>query len=148
MSFPVIDVHTPRLLLRLPTEGDVRALMEIHEHPDVWKHVTLAASATGLTVACRNVAVLLGHWHLRGYGHWVVVEKATGNVIGRVGFYNPEGWPGIELGYVTRDAAAAHGDARRRSNPHLRHRPSSASVGIRCNRVVSVCSSRRYRIVR
>lgn len=93
-------VHTPRLLLRLPREGDVRALMELHEQPEVRKHLKLDTPATGLTVAWRNVALIIGHWHLRGYGHWVVIEKASDALVGRVGFYHPEGWPGIELGYV------------------------------------------------
>ena len=50
----------------------------------------------------RNVAIMLGHWHMRGYGQWTVVEKATGEVIGRVGLWHPEGWPGIDLGWIIR----------------------------------------------
>lgn len=54
---------------------------------------------------------MLGHWQLRGYGQWTVVEKATGEVIGRVGLWNPDGWPGIELGWITRRSRWGHGFA-------------------------------------
>jgi RimJ/RimL family protein N-acetyltransferase len=46
--------------------------------------------------------MMIGHWHLRGYGQWTVVERATGEVIGRVGLWYPEGWPGVELGWIVR----------------------------------------------
>jgi RimJ/RimL family protein N-acetyltransferase len=50
--------------------------------------------------AWRHMAFLVGHWHLLGYGHWAVEEKASGDVIGRLGFLNPEGWPGFEIGWT------------------------------------------------
>jgi RimJ/RimL family protein N-acetyltransferase len=28
----------------------------------------------------------LGHWHLKGFGYWLVEEKATGAFVGEVGF--------------------------------------------------------------
>jgi RimJ/RimL family protein N-acetyltransferase len=48
---------------------------------------------------------------LRGYGHWVVEEKASGKFIGRIGFLNPEGWPGFELGWTLAPAAQGKGYA-------------------------------------
>jgi len=47
----------------------------------------------------RSCAALLGHWVLRGYGQWVAEEKATGTAIGRIGIYDPDGWPGLEVGW-------------------------------------------------
>ncbi len=46
------------------------------------------------------MAFLVGHWHLRGYGHWAVEEKASGQLVGRIGFLNPEGWLGFEIGWT------------------------------------------------
>jgi RimJ/RimL family protein N-acetyltransferase len=46
------------------------------------------------------MAFLVGHWQLRGYGHWAVEEKASGRLVGRIGFLNPEGWPGFEVGWT------------------------------------------------
>jgi RimJ/RimL family protein N-acetyltransferase len=50
--------------------------------------------------AWRQMAFHVGHWHLRGYGMWAVEEAATGRLAGRIGFLNPEGWPGFELGWT------------------------------------------------
>ncbi len=50
--------------------------------------------------AWRQIAMILGHWRLRGYGPWAVEERAGGALVGRIGFFEPEGWPGFELGWV------------------------------------------------
>lgn len=72
--------------------------------------------------AWRNLAWGIGHWTLRGYGTWAVERISDGALIGRVGMVNPEGWPGLEIGwtlgrpywgrgYATEAAAAAMGFA-------------------------------------
>jgi RimJ/RimL family protein N-acetyltransferase len=48
----------------------------------------------------RAVAGWIGHWALRGYGQWAVVERESGQLIGRAGLINPDGWPGVEVGYL------------------------------------------------
>jgi RimJ/RimL family protein N-acetyltransferase len=50
--------------------------------------------------AWRSMAMLLGHWVLRGYGMWAVERVDTGEFVGRVGLHNPEGWPDMELGWM------------------------------------------------
>ena len=40
---------------------------------------------------------ILGHWALRGYGHWAIEEKAGGRFVGYSGLWNPEGWPEPEV---------------------------------------------------
>jgi len=40
-----------------------------------------------------------------------VVEKATGAFIGRAGLWNPEGWPGLEVGWFFDRARWGHGFA-------------------------------------
>lgn len=49
-----------------------------------------------------NLAQLLGHWGLTGFGLYAVALKATGEFVGRVGLYAPQGWPGLELGWCIR----------------------------------------------
>jgi RimJ/RimL family protein N-acetyltransferase len=46
------------------------------------------------------MAMMLGHWELRGYGPWALEEKGTGAFVGRSGLYNPEGWHGLEAGWI------------------------------------------------
>ena len=48
----------------------------------------------------RHLAMIAGHWHLRGFGMWGVFEKSTGALVGRVGFHQPDGWPDFELGWT------------------------------------------------
>lgn len=48
----------------------------------------------------RVMATFLGHWALRGCGQWALVETATGRLVGRAGLWFPEGWPGLEVGWL------------------------------------------------
>lgn len=50
--------------------------------------------------AWHAIAHLLGHWMLRGYGMWAVTDGQSGALLGRAGLYHPEGWPGLELGWL------------------------------------------------
>jgi RimJ/RimL family protein N-acetyltransferase len=47
--------------------------------------------------AWRRMAVFLGHWHLRGYGNWVLEDKASGDWVGYSGLWRPDGWPEPEV---------------------------------------------------
>ena len=98
----MVVLDTPRLYLRPPEERDLEAYVEIHEDPEVLKYLRSTGDAAGRVAGWRTIAMILGHWHLRGYGHWTVVEKATGDVIGRVGPCCPEGWNAVELGWLIR----------------------------------------------
>ena len=49
-------------------------MMEIHQDPEAVKSIMLTAPPSGITVAWRNVAMMVGHWHLRGYAQWTVLE--------------------------------------------------------------------------
>lgn len=60
----------------------------------------------------RAVAAMIGHWALRGFGFWGLEEKATGRYLGRVGLWEPEGWPGREIGWTLMEAGEGRGFAR------------------------------------
>ena len=93
--------ETARLVLRVPRESDLDDYVAIHSDPDVRRHLTLVGGrGGGRPAAWRTLALVVGHWHLRGYGQWTLVEKASGDVVGRAGLWNPDGWPGLELGWV------------------------------------------------
>ena len=116
-------VETPRLLLRVPALSDAEAFMEIFWDPEVveQKQVTLTEPPGGLDLALKNTNSMLRQWELRGYGHWSVVEKATGQVIGCVGFYHPERqWPGVDLGWLVHRSRWGHGFATEAAAATLR----------------------------
>jgi RimJ/RimL family protein N-acetyltransferase len=115
MTAPMIPtLATERLTLRAPGADDVPALQAFYAS-DRARFVGGQKDAEG---AWRQLATEIGHWALRGYGRWIVVEKDSGRACGMVGLWNPEGWPEPEIGwdlfagfegrgYATEAAAAA-----------------------------------------
>lgn len=105
-----IRLETERLLMRMWREDDdFEAYAEICADPGVMRF--LGGKVLNRMEAWRNMATMIGHWHLRGYGHWAVVEKQSRRFIGRIGFMNPEGWPGFELGWTLARHAQGKGYA-------------------------------------
>jgi RimJ/RimL family protein N-acetyltransferase len=112
VTVPTSPVETARLLLRVPELADAEALMGILWDPEVVqrKQVTLREPPGGLDLAVKNTSDMVRQWQRRGYGQWSVVEKRTGQVVGCVGFYHPQGpWPGVDLGWVLHRSRWGHG---------------------------------------
>ena len=96
MAFLVPDsIYTQRLILRCLKESDWR---EIHEHysDEACTRYTFGRALTEAE-SWRAMASMIGHWHLRGYGPYVVEEKASANVLGIVGLWYPNDWPEPEI---------------------------------------------------
>lgn len=91
-------LETERLILRMWREDDFEEYARICADPEVMRYI--GGKSFSRLEAWRNMAFMAGHWHLRGYGHWAVEEKTSGRLIGRMGFLNPEGWPGFEVGWT------------------------------------------------
>ncbi|MFS4581301.1 GNAT family N-acetyltransferase [Phaeobacter sp. C3_T13_0] len=52
-----------------------------------------------------SIATIIGHWHLRGYGLFALIERSTGRPVGMIGPWYPKGWPEPELSWhLTEDA--------------------------------------------
>ena len=62
-------------------------------------------------VAWRSMAMLMGHWQIRGYGFMSCLRKTDGLHIGRVGPWFPEGWPAPEVGWTLHPAHHGRGYA-------------------------------------
>lgn len=91
-------VQTARLTLRGFTDADLDSYAAWLGDDDTARY--LGGKALDRGDAWRSLAMMMGHWALRGYGMWAVVEKSSGALVGRVGLWNPEGWPGIECGWL------------------------------------------------
>jgi RimJ/RimL family protein N-acetyltransferase len=107
MKVPVLE--TERLLLREWREADVDEYAAICADPDVMRY--LGGKPFTRLETWRHMAFLIGHWHLRGFGHWAVEEKESGRLIGRMGFFDPDGWPGFEIGWTLGRASWGKGYA-------------------------------------
>jgi len=113
MNIPTLE--TERLLLRAWRESDLEALASMFADPEVTRFLgpPLARNDTW-----RSLAAMIGHWVLRGFGMWAVERKSDSALLGRVGVWRPEGWPGTEVvwtlgrqywgqGYATEAARAS-----------------------------------------
>jgi RimJ/RimL family protein N-acetyltransferase len=95
-----VRLETERLVMRMWRESDFDEYAELCADPEVMRF--LGGKAFDRTEAWRQMASMIGHWYLRGYGIWAVEEKESGRLAGRIGCINPEGWPGFEVGWTLR----------------------------------------------
>ena len=95
---PQPRLETDRLVLRPFLAEDFEPFAAMCADREVMRYINDGRALTR-GEAWRALSMFAGHWELRGYGQWAVVEKATGAFIGRAGLWNPEGWPGLEVGW-------------------------------------------------
>jgi RimJ/RimL family protein N-acetyltransferase len=94
-----VRLETDRLILRTYQLSDFEDHFKLCADPDVMRYL-LGQKPLSRFEAWRHMAYIVGHWELLGYGYFVAEEKTTGRFVGRIGFTNPEGWPGFELGWT------------------------------------------------
>jgi RimJ/RimL family protein N-acetyltransferase len=93
------ELKTERLLLRQWEQRDFEFYAEYYADEEAARYV---GGHCDRDKAWRRMAMLIGHWALRGYGLWAVEEKETGSFVGCVGLWFSDGWPELELGYWLR----------------------------------------------
>ena len=89
-------LETARTLMRGWRGSDLDAYAAMCADPEVMRFLGGVADRE---LAWRAMALHVGHWSLRGYGTWAVERGGDGRLIGRVGLWEPEGWPGLEVGW-------------------------------------------------
>lgn len=93
------ELSTERLLLRGWRDDDLDAYAEILADIEVVR--TLGHDRPlDRAEAWRSMALHAGMWALRGYGNWVLERREDGRFLGRAGLFQPEGWPGLEVGWT------------------------------------------------
>ena len=92
------ELETDRLLLRQWRLEDFETYEKMCAEEEIMRYIGGKTLNSHRSLAAHGLPV--GHWELLGYGHFAVEEKASGKFAGRIGFLNPAGWPGFEIGWT------------------------------------------------
>src|SRR5687768_15954140 len=94
-------IGTPRLILRPPRLEDLDPWTAMMGDEPTARFIRGTASRE---VCWRQLMTMIGAWHAVGFAMFSVIEKSSGRWVGRVGPWQPEGWPGTEVGWgIVRD---------------------------------------------
>lgn len=97
MTAPVVipTLTTDRLILRAPDARDFAPFAEFYASD----RAAFVGGPLSAEQSWRMLAMEIGHWTLRGFGRWTLETKDTGDIVGLVGLFDPEGWPEPEIGW-------------------------------------------------
>src|SRR5262249_7614023 len=132
-ALQILTLETERLTLRMFRQDDFDAYAAMCADAEVMRYL-----GDGKTLdrqsAWRQMAMILGHWQLRGDGLFALEEKTTSALVGRAGIFEPDGWPGFELGWMLRRQSWGKGYATEAARRVLRH----AFTEMKRERVISL----------
>lgn len=101
MQLDSLQVETSRLILRVPRVDDLGPWAEMMADQEVAQYI---GGAVPRAVSWRALMTMIGSWHAHGFAMFSVIEKSTGRWVGRLGPWQPDGWPGTEVGWaIVRD---------------------------------------------
>lgn len=101
-------IETRRLLLRPPLRRDFDGYAGLIGDPQAARFI---GGVQVRETAWRSFMTQAGAWQLEGFAMFSVLDKVSGRWLGRVGPWQPEGWPGTEVGWALRRDAWGHGFA-------------------------------------
>ncbi|MGZ3306781.1 MAG: GNAT family N-acetyltransferase [Asticcacaulis sp.] len=89
-------IETERLILRPPVPEDFEGFCAFHGDPVAMQHLGGVQSPAVVWRIMRSVA---GAWHLDGFHMFSVIDKVSGEWMGRIGPLYPHDWPAREVGW-------------------------------------------------
>ena len=96
-SFDDLRLETARLILRPPRLDDLDALTRMMEDEPTARFI---GGVLSRPLCWRQLMTMIGAWHAMGFAMFSVIEKESGRWVGRVGPWQPDGWPGPEIGWT------------------------------------------------
>ena len=106
MSSPIL--FTERLILRPLNGEDFEPWVAFHADAETTRFI---GGVQDRSAAWRSLCTLAGAWSVRGFSMFALIERDTGRWVGRVGPWQPEGWPGTEIGWGVSPEFAGRGYA-------------------------------------
>lgn len=106
-SLAIATLQTERLTLRAPQLADFEHWADFFGSERARHERGMMPRGETWRVWASDVAL----WQLRGYGPFGVDDRDTGTYLGEVGIYQPDGYPGPELGWFVTPEAEGKGIA-------------------------------------
>ena len=100
---------TEHLILRPPAAEDLDGWAAFHADPEAMRFL---GGVVSRAASWRMLCTMAGAWHIRGFSMFSLIERSSGRWVGRVGPWQPEGWPGTEVGWGVLPEFAGRGYAR------------------------------------
>ena len=95
LSVHVPLLETERLILREPRLSDLDAFVAF----GLSDRSKFVGGPMEPWQSWNSLMTVTGHWVMRGFGWWILEDKATGRTAGRVGIGHHLDWPEPELGW-------------------------------------------------
>lgn len=108
MYDPGLCIETERLFLRQPRAEELDHWAAMLADPEVARFI---GGLQPRALVWRGLMTMIGAWASTGCAMFSVYEKSTGEWLGRLGPWHPEGWPGTEVGWALRRTSWGQGYA-------------------------------------
>lgn len=125
MAIPIVE--TPRLRMRAFTRADWEPYAAMYADAGFARY--LGGRPLSKAETFENMAVILGHWALLGYGIWALESRTTGELIGRAGLLNLPGWPDVEVCWALAPRFWGHGYATEAAEASVRGAFTAGGLG-------------------
>lgn len=109
---------TERLSLRPPQLVDFPRWAELMADADTARYI---GGVQPKSSVWRGLMAMAGAWQLTGVSMFSVIERDTGLWLGRIGPWQPEGWPGTEVGWALHPDAHGKGYAFEAASACMRY---------------------------
>lgn len=107
MTLAIPTVETARLRLRAPCRADFDAYAAFRGSD----RARLLGGPYPPEEAFEQLAAIVGHWQLNGFGRWIVADRVTDAALGVVGPFFPAEWPEHEIAWSVFAEAEGRGIA-------------------------------------
>jgi RimJ/RimL family protein N-acetyltransferase len=104
IAIPTLE--TERLKLRAWQASDAAPFAEMCADAELMHYV---GGVMDRTDGWRRMSTYVGHWTLRGYGPFALEDKASGELAGYSGVFDPDGWPEREINWGLRRSFLGRG---------------------------------------
>ncbi len=106
-----VILETQRLILRhIDMDSDLGPWTELMSDENTVRYI--GGQTMDRAASWRQMALMIGHYHIKGFSFYSVIEKASGAWVGRIGHWGPAGWPEPEIGWAVHPAHTRKGFAK------------------------------------